>query len=146
MDDKKTSRNVKTNKIPVRNNVQLYHSLENYNICLLVSVFLCFHSLFLNDYARWKIIFEESITYLITLKTKAGPPPPLTLITHRRKTFLIGFIIAALGIKQLSYGLLTRQEHPFKYVLTYKLSQDNLKLLFACIPGKSGFNSNSDSA
>ena len=142
MDEKKTSRNVKTNKIPVHNTVQLYNSLENYNICLLVSVFLCFHSLFLHDYARWKIIFEESITYLITLKTKAGPPP---LIAHRRKTFLIGFIIAALGINQLSYGLLTREEHPFKYVLTCKLSQDNLKLLFACIQGKSGFNSNSDS-
>ena len=67
------------------------------------------------------------------------------LMTHRRKTFLIGFIIAALGINQLSYGLLTREEHPFKYVLTYKLSQDSLKLLFACIQGKSGFNSNSDS-
>ena len=114
-------------------------------------VFLClfscaFHSLFLHDYARWTIIFEESITYLITLKTKRQRQDPPPLITHRRKTFLIGFIIAALGINQLSYGLLTREEHHFKYVLTYKLSQDNLKLLFACIQGKSGFNSKSDSA
>ena len=96
--------------------------------------------LFLYDYARWKIISEESITYLITLKTKAGTP----LITYRRKTFLVGFIIAALGIKQLRYDLRTREEHPFKYVLTYKLSQDHRKLLFACIQGKSGFNNTPD--
>ena len=70
--------------------------------------------LFLHDCAKWKIIFEESITYLITLKTKAGT----TLITHRRKTFLVGFIIAALGMKQVPYDLLTWEEHPFKYVLT----------------------------
>ena len=96
--------------------------------------------LFLHDYARWKIIFEESITYLITLKINAGTP----LNTHRRKTFLVGFIIAALSIKQLPHDLLTREEHPFKYILTYKLSQDHLKLLFACIQGKSGFNNNPD--
>ena len=81
--------------------------------------------LFLHDYVQWKITFEESITYLIPLKTMAGTP----LITYKRKSFLIGFIMAALGIKQVPYGLLTREEHPFKYVLTYKVSQYHLELL-----------------
>ena len=40
--------------------------------------------------------------------------------------------------------LLSREVEPFKYILTYKMSQDHLELLFACIRGKNGFNNNPD--
>ena len=88
--------------------------------------------LFLHDAARWKGIVERSVNYLIKLTDKAGLP----LIQHRRKCFVLGFITALTSIRDLSCHLLGRPENPFKYVLTYKMSQDHLELLFACIRGK----------
>ena len=46
------------------------------------------------------------------------------------------------SILAFSENLLPRDEHSFKYVLTYKISQDHNELLFACIRGKGGFNNN----
>ena len=37
--------------------------------------------------------------------------------------------------------LLPRPETPYRYVLTYTLSQDHLELLLACIRGKNGYSS-----
>ena len=96
--------------------------------------------LFLHDSARWKSTVQKSISYLIKLSDKSGTP----LIKHRRKTFVLGFIVALTSIRDLACLLLARSEHPFKYVLTYKCSQDHLELLFACIRGKNGFNNNPD--
>lgn len=36
-------------------------------------------------------------------------------------------------------------EHPFKYLLTYKYSQDHIELLFSCIRSKGGWNNNPNS-
>ena len=96
--------------------------------------------LFLHDHAMWKKIIKQSNDYLIKLRVTSGS----LLITHRRKKFVLGFIIASKSIEELSLLLLKRLENPFKYVLTYKFSQDHLELLFACIRGKNGFNNNPD--
>ena len=66
------------------------------------------------------------------------------LIKHRRKTFVLGLIVAAKFLQHLAYEILTLNVHPFKFCLTYKLSQDHLKLLFSCIRGMNGFNNNPD--
>ena len=52
------------------------------------------------------------------------------------------FILAAKGILRVSYRLLKQTENPFKYVLSYKYSQDHIELLFAAIRGRNGFNNN----
>ena len=96
--------------------------------------------LFLNDHIKWKQTIDDITTYLINITDAFGLP----MIRHRRKNFLLGFIVAAISIKELSYKLLTQENEPFKYVLTYKFSQDHLELLFACIRGKNGFNNNPD--
>lgn len=88
----------------------------------------------------WKKYFEESIDYLSKLTDATGVP----LLMHRRKTFVLGLIVASKSIQTLSHELLTLAENPFNYVLTYKFSQDHLELLFACIRSKSGFNDNAD--
>ena len=81
----------------------------------------------------------DSITeYLLSLRTLSGQ----RLIDHRRKTFVIGFIIAAKGVVELSKKLLRRCENPFAYILTYKFSQDHIELLFSTIRGRNGFNNN----
>ena len=38
--------------------------------------------------------------------------------------------------------MLTLPQDPFKYVLTYKYSQDHIELLFSCIRAKGGWNNN----
>eukprot|EP00794_Sanderia_malayensis_P004076 gene4076-4630_t len=54
--------------------------------------------LFLHDTARWVSTIENSIKYLITLKSADG----CLLVKHRRKTFVVGFIVALKSIHELS--------------------------------------------
>ena len=91
-----------------------------------------------NSFKIWDCLITESINYLKSLKTSDKVP----IFQHRRKTFVIGVIILAQSIRAITCHLLYRTVSPFKYVLAYKLSQDHLELLFACIRGKNGFNSN----
>ena len=63
------------------------------------------------------------------------------LVEHRRKTFIIGFIVSAKSAEKLALDML---ENSYSYFLTYKVSQDHLELLFACIRGKNGYNNNPD--
>ena len=76
--------------------------------------------------------------YLLTLKDFHGQP----LIYHRRKTFIIGFVSTAKSLISISEELLNRAANPYKYVLTYKFSQDHIELLFSCIRSRGGFNNN----
>ena len=85
-------------------------------------------------------IINESVQYLSELTDTNGLP----LVNHRRKTFVLGLIINAKSTVSLARQLLNEPMKPFKYVLTYKMSQDHLELLFACIRGKNGFNNNPD--
>ena len=94
----------------------------------------------LGDQDFWQKSFDEAITYLSKLTDFNGTP----LLKHRRKTFVLGLITASKSIVSLSQELLTLPENPFKYVLSYKFSQDHLELLFACIRGRNGFNNNPD--
>ena len=45
----------------------------------------------------------------------------------------------------MSDEMFTFPENPFKYILTYKLSQDNIELLFSCIRSQGGWNNNPNS-
>ena len=88
------------------------------------------------DQALWMSTIESSITYLSNLKDINGT----SLLTHRRKTFVLGFITAAKSTRDLAVELLNDKINPFSYLLTYKFSQDHLELLFSCIRGKNGFD------
>ena len=94
--------------------------------------------LFKYNFNMWNAVIQKSIHYLSSLTDINNVP----LLQHRRKTFVLGMIINARSIISLGSSLLNRLENPFKYLLTYKTSQDHLELLFACIRGKNGFNTN----
>lgn len=64
-----------------------------------------------------------------------------SILKHRRKTFAVGFLINAYSFKALCLDLL-RKEHPLKYFLSYKCSQDHIELLFCCIRSRGGWNNN----
>ena len=68
----------------------------------------------------------------------------ISLLFHGRRTFIVGLTVCSQSIIKIADRLLSRQNNPFKYILTYKLSQDHLELLFSCIRGKNGFCKNPD--
>lgn len=54
--------------------------------------------------------------------------------------FVIGFITTFYSILHISKILLAKES--FKFVLTYKFSQDHLELFFSSVRARSGFNNN----
>lgn len=81
---------------------------------------------------------EESIEYLFSLKCKDGT----FLKNSGRKTFLYGIAIAAKSVLSVSQNLLFSSNTSYKYVLSYKFSQDHIELLFAKIRSYNGHNNN----
>ena len=54
---------------------------------------------------------------------------------HRRKTFVIGFVTTIKSTSDLAMTLMSADDNPFEYLLTYKSSQDHIECLFSCIRG-----------
>jgi len=81
--------------------------------------------------------FEEMETYLLSIKIEGIPA-----VYHARKTFVLGFIVCMKSVVLLGSELLFREVRPLNYFLTYKLSQDHIELLFACIRARGGWNNN----
>ena len=84
----------------------------------------------LQDRARWSTVFTDGISCLIRLTDVNGYP----LIQHRRKTFVLGFVLASQGFQALALDLL--MNHGFKYILSYKMSQDPLRDAVCLYPGE----------
>ena len=76
--------------------------------------------------------------YLRNLCDICGTP----LLKHRRKTFVIGFIIALPSVKKLALHLLFKDENPYSFVLTYKFTEP--PRIVNCIRGKNGWSNNPD--
>lgn len=92
----------------------------------------------LSDMNGWQSTLESTAKYLLTLKSSDGVP----IIQHPRKTFVLGFVITIKSTLEMAKQMLTLPEKPFKYVLTYRFSQDHIELLFSCIRAKGGWNNN----
>ncbi|CAB4019071.1 DNA transposase THAP9 [Paramuricea clavata] len=83
-----------------------------------------------------KYYVHETIAYLKELKDSEG----VKLIDGPRKTFILGFALSSKSILALAKHLLTRNYNQFEYVLTYRLSQD--QLFFSKIRSRLGCNNN----
>ncbi|EFN68165.1 hypothetical protein EAG_06592, partial [Camponotus floridanus] len=59
-----------------------------------------------------------------------------------RRTFLYGFAITSKSVLSISENLLFASNPLYKYILTYKFSQDHLELFFAKIRSCNGNNNN----
>jgi hypothetical protein len=80
----------------------------------------------------WSQVLEDTRDYIAGLRDKTGTPITAT----NRKTGFIGFLVAIQAVTAIF------QEHivgspnsppPLKYLLTHKLSQDQLEHFFGCI-------------
>lgn len=56
--------------------------------------------------------------------------------------FAVGFITSIISISAITCDLLSKAQNPFKYVLTYKFSQDHIELFFNSIRACGGYNNN----
>ena len=83
---------------------------------------------------------DSSMHYIAGLKDTNG----VSLLHHRRKTFVTGLILISTSTKKLANIILNQEITPSSYVLTYKYSQDHLGLLNSSIRGENGFNNNPD--
>lgn len=81
---------------------------------------------------------KEKSEYLFSLKVKEGQ----FLKSSGRRTFIYGLVITARSILSISKHLLFSTNPLYKYILTYKFSQDHIELLFAKIRCCSGNNNN----
>ena len=86
----------------------------------------------------WEATLKSTADYLLALKTSSNE----FLATHRRKTSVICFVATIKSTIEMANQMLSSPVNPFKYLLTYKFSQDHIKLLFSCIRSKGGWNNN----
>ncbi|CAH2007653.1 unnamed protein product [Acanthoscelides obtectus] len=83
--------------------------------------------------AQYFNFLEEAKDYLKSLKLGDS-----RVILSRRKLGFLGFIISINSL----YEYRVKETKELKYLLTYKLSQDHLKIFFSCIRSKGGYSNN----
>lgn len=82
--------------------------------------------------------FSEAINYFSLLKIQ---PAGQLIIDSRVKTGFRGFILIDLENLQNIYRHYVKTGY-LKYILSYKLSQDHLEILFSCFRAMDGYNNN----
>ena len=81
---------------------------------------------------------QDTKKYIESLKDASGQ----ALVLGRRKTAWIGFITTIDSVLEICHDVLFSADRPFKYVCTYKLSQDHLEMLFSRVRRRGGWNNN----
>ncbi len=87
----------------------------------------------------WEEILTSTAQYLLSLRTNSQVSQLLS--THGCKTFVIGFVMTIKSTIAMTSEMFT-MENPFKYLLTYKFSQDHIEILFSCIRARGSWNNN----
>lgn len=80
---------------------------------------------------------DRAFEYFKSLKDPKGVP----LLKTKRKTPIIGFLVAIQSTKALC-DLYVGENKPLEYLLTYKLSQDHLELFFCAVRASGRFRNN----
>ena len=81
---------------------------------------------------------NDTIDCLTKLQDNNG----IKLVNEPRKNFIVGFALSSKSILAIARNLLTRNCNQFKYVLTYRFSQDQLEMFFSKIRSRFGWNNN----
>ena len=87
---------------------------------------------------KWMHFLDEAYEYIASLSDLSGKPMHIT----KKKTAFIGFMVAITSVKSLYEKYVKGNDAPLHYLLTYKLSQDHLELLFGAIRSSCGCNNN----
>lgn len=90
-----------------------------------------------NNIPYLRNMIEEHTKYLFSLRTKEEQP----LHYSGRKTFIYGLAIAAKSVLDVAEDLF-KENKSYKYILTYKFSQDYLEIFFSKIRSRHSHNNN----
>lgn len=90
-----------------------------------------------NDLEYLQTMTREHIEYLFRLKTDDG----LLLVKSRRRTFICGLATTVKSILDVAFDMFSENKM-YKYILTYKFSQDHLEIFFSKIRNRHGHNNN----
>lgn len=90
-----------------------------------------------NNINALETIMIEKISFLFSLKTKTGD----MLCLSGRRTFICGMATTVKSIFAVAKDIFSERES-FKYILTYKFSQDYLEIFFSKIRSRHGYNNN----
>lgn len=93
---------------------------------------------YLNNLEMLENVLNKDIRYLFSLKDVTGH----SLYESRRKTFIIGTAVAIKSVLTICRKILSPNNTRFKYLLTYKFSQDHIEILFSKIRRRFGCNNN----
>ncbi|KAL4089536.1 hypothetical protein QTP88_024556 [Uroleucon formosanum] len=94
--------------------------------------------IYIHDIQYLEKKMKNNIEYLYSLKTVIGD----YLWKSKRKTFIIGLATAVKSKSTLSIAKDLLANHIFKFILTYKFSQDAIEIIFGFMRGKFGHNNN----
>lgn len=84
-----------------------------------------------------KQFLNEVVSYVSSITTLDGT----SILQSRRKTGFLGLIISIRSKQNLFDDIVKVNKH-LQYILTYKMSQDHLEMLFAVIRSRGRFNNN----
>ena len=88
---------------------------------------------------------DELSEYIFNLRTTDGDLRTTDgdhLLKRKRKTVILGFAISIQSVKAVVEELLHRNLCPYKFVMTYKFLQDQIRMLFSKISKCDGWNNN----
>lgn len=86
----------------------------------------------------WPPFLNVAYEYLQNLQTAEG----VFLYKTKRKTPILGYLLMIDAVKSLFQDLNEKKNASFKYILTYKFSQDYLELFFSAVRALNGRNNN----
>jgi len=90
-----------------------------------------------NRLSHLKQAIPKKLNYLFNLETTDGKK----LINTGRKTFICGLGLTVKTVLDVTEDIFNDLPY-YKYLLTFKFSQDHLEVLFAKIRGRHGHNNN----
>jgi len=96
--------------------------------------------LFLEHETDMNNFIDSSINYLKSLQSKDH----LNILTSPRKTGFNGLIVCLQSMRRLFENVIKTGQMSF--ILSYKISQDHLEMLFSAIRSRGGFNNNPTAA
>jgi len=90
----------------------------------------------LSNFQDIQIFLDNIIAYISTLTWGQGQG---LMIEHPKKTGFLGIVISSMSVKQIFKDVIIQNPGQFKYLLTYKLSQDHLELFYNAVRARGGW-------
>ena len=88
-----------------------------------------------NNKRAWQPFLKQTSDYILDVTDATGNK----MVSSQRKTSFVGFLVAIKSVEGIIHEQVEPENSALKYLLTYKLGQDHLELLFAAIRPYGGF-------